>query len=82
MNWIQKILHISEKIKKNINKKFPTKSEQESSKWISLDCCAKGPILKTEIEKNLFVCPNCNNHKRISARQRLDFFLEKISIKF
>ena len=81
MNWIKKILHIGEKIKKNINKKFPTKSEQESSLWISLDCCAKGPILKTEIEKNLFVCPNCNGHKRISGRQRLDFFFGKDQYK-
>ena len=74
MNWINKIKKFGETIKKNINKKFPTKSERESSAWTS---CCKGPILKTELEKNLFVCPHCNKHHRISSRQRFDVVFGK-----
>ena len=69
MNWINKIKQLGESIKKNINKKFPTKSERESSAWTS---CCKGPILKSELKENLFVCPNCNKHHRISPIQRFD----------
>ncbi len=69
MNWINKIKKLGESIKKNINKKFPTRSERETSAWTS---CCKGPILKTELEENLFVCPQCNKHHRISPKQRFD----------
>ena len=69
MNWISKIKKFGESIKQNINKKFPTKSERESSAWTS---CCKGPILKTELEENLFVCPNCNKHHRINPIQRFN----------
>ncbi len=69
MNWINKIKKLGESIKKNINKKFPTKSERELSAWTS---CCKGPILKTELKENLFVCPHCNKHHRISPKQRFD----------
>jgi len=70
MNWIKKFKKFGESIKQNINKKFPTKSERESSAWTS---CCKGPILKTELEENLFVCPNCNKHHRINPIQRFNF---------
>ena len=69
MNWINKIKKFGESIKQNINKKFPTKSERESSAWTS---CCKGPILKKELEENLFVCPNCNKHHRINPIQRFN----------
>ena len=74
MNWINKIKQFGQNIKKNINKKFPTKSERESSAWTS---CCKGPILKTELEQNLFVCPHCNKHHRISPKQRFDIIFGK-----
>ena len=74
MNWINRIKKFGESIKQNINKKFPTKSERESSAWTS---CCKGPILKTEIEENLFVCPHCNKHHRISPTQRFDIIFGK-----
>ena len=74
MNWINKIKQFGQNIKKNINKKFPTKSERESSAWTS---CCKGPILKSELQENLFVCPNCNKHHRISPNQRFDMIFGK-----
>ena len=74
MNWINKIKKFGESIKRNINKKFPTKSEQESSAWTS---CCKGPILKKELEENLWVCNSCGKHHRISCRQRFDILFGK-----
>ena len=78
MNWIQKTLRFGEKIKKLL-KKRPTKEEIESSDWTS---CCKGPILKKELEENLWVCSSCGKHHRIGCRQRFDIFLEKIIMKF
>ena len=73
MNWIKKVLHIGEKIKK-VLKKRPTKEEIEKSDWTS---CCKGPILKKDLEDNLWVCNLCGKHHRISCRQRFDIFFGK-----
>jgi len=73
MNWITRVLHIGEKIKK-VLKKRPTKEEIESSDWTS---CCKGPVLKKELEENLWVCNSCGKHHRISCRQRFDIFFGK-----
>tara|TARA_B100001121_G_scaffold304481_1_gene320104 strand:+ start:3309 stop:4244 length:936 start_codon:yes stop_codon:yes gene_type:complete len=78
MNWINKIKKLGESIKKNINKKFPTKSERETSAWTS---CCKGPILKTDLKENLYVCPHCNKHHRISPTQRFDIFFGENNYK-
>jgi len=34
-------------------------------------------LYNTELEKNLSVCPKCEHHMRISARTRLDMFLDE-----
>ena len=73
MNWLKKTIVFGEKIKK-ILKKRPSKEEIESSEWTS---CCKGPILKKELEENLFVCSSCGKHHRISCRQRFDIFFGK-----
>jgi len=73
MNWIKKTLRFGEKVKKLL-KKRATKEEIESSDWTS---CCKGPILKKELEDNLFVCPSCNKHHRINCRQRFDIVFGK-----
>ena len=73
MNWIKRVLHIGEKIKKVI-KKRATKEEIASTDWTS---CCKGPILKKDLEDNLWVCDSCGKHHRISCRQRFDIFFGK-----
>ena len=78
MNWITKIIKAGEKIKTAIHKRA-TKEEIEKSDWTS---CCKGPILKKDLEENLWVCPDCNKHHRINPKQRFDIFLEKIIMKF
>jgi len=72
MNWLKKTIRFGEKIKK-IFKRRATKDEIESSDWTS--CCV-GPILRKELEKNLFCCPNCNKHHRISPRQRFGMLFD------
>ena len=73
MNWIKKTLRFGEKIK-TIIKERATKTEIANSDWTS---CCKGPILKKDLEENLFCCPSCNKHHRISPRQRFDIIFGK-----
>ena len=73
MNWIKKTLRFGEKIKKII-KKRASKEEIANSDWTS---CCKGPILKKDLEDNLWVCSSCNKHHRISPRQRFDIIFGK-----
>jgi len=73
MNWIKKVLHIGEKIKKVI-KKRATKEEIENSDWTS---CCKGPVLKKNLEDSLWVCDACGKHHRINCRQRFDIVFGK-----
>ena len=73
MNWIKKTLKIGEKIK-TLLKRRPTKEETENSDWTS---CCKGPVLKKDMEINLWVCPECNKHHRLSFKKRFDIFFSK-----
>ena len=73
MNWIKKVLNIGEKIKKVI-KERPSKEDVEKSNWTT--CCA-GPILKTELQENQWVCKSCGKHHRISCKNRFDLFFGK-----
>jgi len=73
MNWIKKTLRFGEKIKKIIRTRA-TKADIAGSDWTS---CCKGPILKKDLEENLWVCPSCNKHHRISPRQRFDIIFGK-----
>jgi len=73
MNWIKKVLHISEKIKTAL-KKRATKEEIANSDWTS---CCKGPMLKKDLEDNLWVCNACGKHHRINCRQRFDVIFGK-----
>ena len=75
MNWLTKAINFGEKIKKVLRKR-PSKEEIENSDWTS---CCKGPILKKDLENNLWVCDSCGKHHRISCRQRFDIFFGKNS---
>ncbi len=44
--------------------------------WTKCVGC-KETLITKELEKNLNVCPKCNHHYRISARQRLDLLLDQ-----
>jgi len=44
--------------------------------WKKCPACS-AVLYCVEIENNLNVCPKCDHHMRIGARQRLDFFLDQ-----
>lgn len=43
--------------------------------WMKCQQCG-AQLYRAELERNLFVCPKCNHHMRISARERLNLFLD------
>lgn len=43
--------------------------------WIKCPEC-DAQLYRTELERNLNVCPKCDHHMRIGARKRLDYFLD------
>ena len=75
MNWLTRAINFGEKVKK-ILKKRPSKQDIANSDWTS---CCKGPVLKKELEENLWVCNSCGKHHRITCRQRFDIFFGKNS---
>ncbi|UDG80854.1 Acetyl-coenzyme A carboxylase carboxyl transferase subunit beta [Candidatus Hartigia pinicola] len=71
MSWIEKIL------KKN-SLTHSRKANIPEGIWTKCDSC--GQILyKAELERNLKVCPKCDHHMRIHARQRLKAFFDENS---
>src|SRR5512147_1807129 len=46
--------------------------------WVKCDSC-KEIIYKKESDKNLKICPKCNYHFRISARERLQLLVDENS---
>lgn len=44
--------------------------------WVKCDGC-KEIVYKKEIDKNLKICPKCNYHFRISARERLKLLVDE-----
>ncbi|MCV2518444.1 MAG: acetyl-CoA carboxylase, carboxyltransferase subunit beta [Candidatus Lightella neohaematopini] len=67
MNWINKV------IKKNVT--TINKSNIPNNIWTKCDCCNQ-ILYKKELIKNLNVCPKCDHHMYISARLRLNTFLD------
>jgi acetyl-CoA carboxylase carboxyl transferase subunit beta len=65
-----------------LSKLFPSKIRSSTKRkdipeglWIKCpECCAF--LFRSELERNLEVCPKCNYHMRIGARKRIDYFLD------
>jgi len=64
-------------------KRDVTKTEKADKKvkipeglWLKCDSCRE-IIYRKEIEKNLKVCPKCNYHFRISARERIQYIADE-----
>ncbi|MBX3663320.1 MAG: acetyl-CoA carboxylase, carboxyltransferase subunit beta [Burkholderiales bacterium] len=71
MSWLQKLL--PPRIKRDTG--TPKKAVPEGL-WSKCDSC-EAVLYRTDLEKNLFVCPKCNHHNRVSARERLDWLLDQ-----
>ncbi len=69
MNWFKMLLP-SRIRTETINKKGVPEGL-----WAKCESC-NAVIYHTELERNLDVCPKCDYHMRISARKRLQYFLD------
>ena len=70
MSWLQKLL--PPKIKRNVTGAKKTVPE---GLWTKCPMC-EAVLYRSELENNLNVCPKCGHHNRLSARERLDAFLD------
>jgi acetyl-CoA carboxylase carboxyl transferase subunit beta len=68
MSWFEKLMP------SRISTEKRTRSVPEGV-WIKCSRC-DAQLYRNELERNLQVCPKCDYHMRIGARQRLDFFLD------
>ena len=68
-NWLEKIVP---SLARNDAKK---RNSVPEGLWEKCPKC-ESVLYKPELEKTLFVCPKCDHHLRIGARQRLSYFLD------
>ena len=68
MSWFEKLMP------SRISTEKRTRSVPEGV-WIKCPKC-DAQLYRNELERNLQVCPKCDHHLRIGARQRLNFFLD------
>jgi acetyl-CoA carboxylase carboxyl transferase subunit beta len=69
MSWFEKLLP------SRIRTEGGTKRTVPEGLWNKCDACA-AVIYRTELERNLEVCPKCSHHMRVGARRRLEGFLD------
>jgi acetyl-CoA carboxylase carboxyl transferase subunit beta len=69
MSWFSKLL--PSKIRTTNSKK----KDIPEGLWSKCPACV-GFLFRSELERNLEVCPKCGHHLRLSARKRLDQFLD------
>jgi len=68
MSWFEKIIPAQIKTERR------TRSVPEGI-WQKCGKCG-AQLYRAELERNLMVCPKCDHHMRVLARQRLDMFLD------
>ncbi|MFI4955434.1 MAG: acetyl-CoA carboxylase, carboxyltransferase subunit beta [Gammaproteobacteria bacterium] len=69
MSWLKKIIPQIRTETTDRKKAFP------EGLWITCPGCNE-VLYSKDLENNVQVCPKCNFHIRLSARQRLDLFLD------
>jgi acetyl-CoA carboxylase carboxyl transferase subunit beta len=75
MSWFDRLLPPKIKVTKNFSKKSVPEGV-----WQKCEKCS-AVLYGTELERNLSVCPKCDHHMRISARVRLNEFLDQGSFR-
>jgi acetyl-CoA carboxylase carboxyl transferase subunit beta len=70
MNWFKHL------IASKINTEHSQRKGVPEGVWTQCNSC-NATLYYAEVERNLFVCLKCNYHIRITARQRIDIFLNK-----
>lgn len=69
MSWFKKLLPSRIRTGTSAKKGVP------EGLWSKCDNC-NAVLYRSELERNLEVCPKCDYHIRISARKRLNYFLD------
>lgn len=69
MSWLSKLLPPRANIDANEKANVP------EGLWQKCDNCSE-ILYHTDLDKNLQVCPKCNHHHQLTARQRLDMLLD------
>jgi len=67
MSWIEKILPKA---------KATTKRNIPEGVWSKCSSC-NAVLYKVELDRQISVCPKCDHHMRISARKRIESFLDQ-----
>jgi acetyl-CoA carboxylase carboxyl transferase subunit beta len=70
MSWLQKLL--PPRIKSTPGTKRQAVPE---GLWVKCAAC-EAVLYRTDLEKNLHVCPKCSHHGRVSARERIEQLLD------
>jgi acetyl-CoA carboxylase carboxyl transferase subunit beta len=70
MSWLQKIL--PPRIKSTPGGR---KQAVPEGLWVKCPSC-EAVLYRTDLEKNLSVCPKCSHHTRVPARERIDQLLD------
>ncbi len=70
MSWLQKLLPPRIKATPGVNKKA-----MPEGLWVKCPAC-EAVLYRTDLEKNLNVCPKCGHHGRVSARERIEQLLD------
>jgi acetyl-CoA carboxylase carboxyl transferase subunit beta len=73
MSWFEKLMP------SRISTEKRTRSVPEGV-WMKCPECDE-QLYRKEVERNLHVCPKCDHHMRIGARDRLEYFLDEDSIE-
>jgi acetyl-CoA carboxylase carboxyl transferase subunit beta len=71
MNWFKKI--VPSRI--NTDESRPARRGIPEGLWSKCEEC-NSVLYRAELERNLYVCPKCGHHMRLTARQRLEMFLD------
>jgi len=74
MNWFSKL------VPSKIRTVGGNKRTVPEGLWIKCSGCS-AVLYRSELERNLDVCPKCSHHMRIGARRRLEIFLDDDSGK-
>jgi len=69
MSWFEKLMP------SRIRTEASTKRGVPEGVWAKCPGCS-AILYRAELERSLEVCPKCNHHNRLSARRRLDSFLD------
>ena len=70
MSWLEKLMPSRIRTEGTSKRKVP------EGLWDKCPSC--GAVLyRSDLERNLQVCPKCNHHMRIGARERLQTFLDQ-----